>query len=69
MDARVTGAPRSTITLDGVSKYGAWQLPRSPFRIDPDPYAVDGDNVLYMRTEPAGVPLVCTLDYRDTWAG
>jgi hypothetical protein len=69
MEARVTGAPRSTITLDGQSKYGSWQLPRAPFRIDPDPYAIDGDNVIYLRTEPAGAPVTCTLEYRDTWAG
>lgn len=69
MEARVTGAPRSTITLDGQSKYGSWQLPRAPFRIDPDPYAIEGDNVLYLRTEPAGAPVTCTLEYRDTWAG
>jgi len=69
MDALVTGSPRSVIALNGETKYGSWQLPRTPFKIDPAPYAVQGDNLLYMVTEPAGVPLVCTLDYRDTWAG
>lgn len=69
MEARVTGAPRSTIELDGVTKYGSWQLPRTPFRLDPDPYVIDGDNVLYMRTDPPGADVRCILDWRDTWAG
>lgn len=69
MEARVTGAPRSTITLDGQSKYGSWQLPREPFRLDADPFVTNGDNQLYLRTEPPGAPVTCTLDYRDTWAG
>jgi hypothetical protein len=69
MEARITGAPRSTVTLDGVSKYGSWQLPRSPFRLDPDPTGQGGYNVLRLRTEPAGAPVVCTIDYRDTSAG
>lgn len=69
MDARVTGAPRSPVTLDGQSKYGAWQLPREPFRIDPDPTGFGGYNSLYLRTEPAGAPVRCWLTYRDTWAG
>lgn len=69
MGARVTGAPRSTITLDGQSKYGSWQLPRAPFRIDPAPFALNGDNDIFLRTTPPGAPVVCSLDYRDTWAG
>lgn len=69
MEARVTGAPRSSITMDGQSKYGSWQLPRAPFRIDPAPYAIDGENLLYLRTDPPGADVTCTLDYRDTWAG
>lgn len=69
MDARITGAPRSVLTLDGQSKYGAWQLPREPFRIDPDPTGFGGYNSIYLRTEPAGAPVKCYLDYRDTWAG
>lgn len=69
MDARITGAPRSIITLDGQSKYGAWQLPREPFRIDPDPTGFGGYNELYLRTVPEGAPVRCTLEYRDTWHG
>jgi hypothetical protein len=69
MKARVTGASTSPITLDGQSKYGAWQLPREPFRIDPDPLGRSGFNVLSLQTVPAGAPVTCTLDYRDTWAG
>lgn len=69
MAARATGAQRSVITLDGTSKYGSWQLPRTPFRIDPEPYAIGGENVLYLLTDPPGADVICTLDYRDTWAG
>lgn len=69
MDARITGVPRSIITLDGQTKYGSWQLPRDPFRIDPDPTGFGGYNEIYLRTEPAGYPVTCTLEYRDTWAG
>lgn len=69
MDARVTGAPRSVITLDGAAKYGSWQLPRVPFHLEPDPYAVAGDNEVYLRTTPPGAPVRCVLDYRDTWSG
>lgn len=69
MDARITGAPRSIITLDGQTKYGAWQLPREPFRIDPDPTGFGGYNEIYLETEPAGAPITCTLEYRDTWYG
>jgi hypothetical protein len=69
MEARITGAPRSVVTLDGQSKYGSWQLPRQPFRIDPDPSGQGGFNLVYLRTEPAGAPVKCTLSYRDCWAG
>lgn len=69
MYARITGAPRSVVTLDGQSKYGSWQLPREPFRIDPDPSGLGGYNLLYLQTEPAGAPVICTLEYRDTWSG
>jgi hypothetical protein len=69
MDARITGAPRSPITLDGTSKYGSWQLPRDPFRVEPDPTGYGSYNEVYLRTEPAGAPVRCWLEYRDTWAG
>jgi hypothetical protein len=69
MDARITGAPRSPITLDGDGKYGAWQLPREPFRIDPDPTGLGGFNEVHLHTEPPGAPVRCYLDYRSTWAG
>jgi hypothetical protein len=69
MDARITGAPRSVITLDGQSKYGSWQLPRDPFHINADPAGLGGFNSIYLRTTPVGAPVVCTLTYRDTWAG
>lgn len=69
MNARIIGAPRSVVTLDGQSKYGSWQLPRSPFRIDPDPTGRGGYNVIYLQTDPPGAPVLCTLDYRSTWSG
>jgi hypothetical protein len=69
MDARITGAPRSIVTLNGQTKYGAWQLPRDAFRLDPDPLAQNGTNVLTLTTEPAGAPISCSLYYRDTWSG
>ena len=69
MDARITGVPKSIITLDGQTKYGSWQLPREPFRIDPDPTGLGGYNQIYMQTDPPGAPIKATLEYRDTWAG
>lgn len=69
MDARITSAPRSVITLDGQTKYGAWQLPRDPLFIAPDPAAVNGSNLLYLKTTPAGAAVTCTVEYRDTWNG
>lgn len=62
MPARVTGAPRPVVTIDGASKYGAWTFPREAFRLAP------GDNDLYIRTEPAGSDITCRLVYSDTWA-
>jgi hypothetical protein len=69
MEARVTGARRSIITLDGETRYGSWQLPREPFPISPDPSGQNGYNVLYMETVPRGAPITCSLDYRHTWSG
>lgn len=69
MEARVTGVTRSIITLDGQAKYGSWQLPREPFRFEPDPVLPNGDNVVYLKTEPPGAPIKCTATYRDTWSG
>jgi hypothetical protein len=69
MDARIRGSAISPISLDGQAKYGAWQLPREPFRIDPDPAGFGGYNEIYLRTEPAGAAVRCTLEYRDTWMG
>lgn len=63
MEARAIGAPRSVVTIDGQSKYGAWQHPRQTFVLGP------GENLLHLITEPAGAPVSCQLDYRDTWSG
>lgn len=63
MEARATGAARSVVTIDSQSKYGAWQHPRETFRLGP------GANDIHLVTVPAGAPVTCTLDYRDTWSG
>lgn len=63
MPARITGAPRSVVTIDGQTKYGAWQFPRTAFRLDP------GTNTIYVRTEPEGQSVTCELRFRDTWSG
>lgn len=69
MWARVTSQPVSIVTLDGQSRYGAWQLPREPFAISPDPTGQGGYNVISMETTPAGASVSCTMDYRHTWSG
>lgn len=63
MSARATGAPKNIVTIDGQSKYGAWQFPREVFRLNP------GSNNLYLRTYPQNVPVLCVLRYRYTWSG
>lgn len=63
MEARAIGAPRSVVTIDGQTKYGAWQHPRSTFTLGP------GGNDLTIETVPPGAPVSVTLEYRDTWAG
>lgn len=63
MDARATGAARSVVTIDTVSKYGSWQHPRETFRLNP------GDNAVHIQTTPAGAPITCDFEYRDTWSG
>ncbi|WP_028924192.1 hypothetical protein [Pseudonocardia acaciae] len=63
MQARATGAPRSVVTIDGQSKYGAWVHPRQTFVIGP------GENLLHLLTEPPGASITATLDYHDTWSG
>lgn len=63
MEARATGAPRSVVTIDGQSKYGAWVHPRQTFFLGP------GENHLYLRTTPVGAPVTAVLEYRDTWSG
>lgn len=63
MEARATRAPRSTVTVDGRGKYGAWQHPREAFRLGP------GVNELHLITEPAGAPVAVDVRYRDTSSG
>lgn len=69
MPARITAAGTSVITVDGVSKYGAWQPPREPFRLDPHPSAEDGVNEIYLITEPAGATVTCNFFLRPTRYG
>lgn len=69
MEAAVTSSGKSIITLDGQTKYGAWQLPRETFKLEPDPVLAGGENILYCITEPANAPIEVTLTYRDTWDG
>ena len=69
MRTRVPGGRGSVVTLNGTSLYSAWQQPREPFYLAPDPEADLGMNVLYLRTTPAGAPVTCTVEYRDTWSG
>jgi hypothetical protein len=69
MRARVVGGRTSIVTLNGASKYGAWQMPRDPFYIAPAPEAAGGLNLLYLRTTPVGSPVTCTIQYQDTWSG
>lgn len=69
MPARVTAAPRSVVTVDGQSRYGAWAAPREPFYLAPDPEATAGANAIFLRVTPAGTPITCTLEWRHTSAG
>jgi hypothetical protein len=69
MEAAVTSVGRSIITLNEQTKYGAWQLPRDTFKLEPDPVLEGGENILYCTTEPANAPIEVTLSYRDTWDG
>jgi len=69
MRTRIVGGKTSVVTLNGVTKYAAWQSPREPFYLAPAPEADGGLNLLYLRTVPAGAPVTCTITYRDTWSG
>jgi len=69
MPARVTAAPRSVVTVDGQSRYGAWAAPREPFYLASAPEVAAGANALYLRTTPAGAPVTCVLTWRHTSAG
>lgn len=69
MPAGVTAAPRPVITVDGQSKYGAWQFPREPFHLGAAPESVGGVNQLFVRTTPPGAAVTCTVQWADTWAG
>lgn len=63
MPAFATGAPRSPVTIDNQSKYGAWQHPRKTFTIWP------GVNQLMLEVEPAGTAVTCSVEYSSTGSG
>lgn len=69
MDARVRSLGTSPVTLDAVSKYGAWQFPRETWRLDADPVAEGGANQVWLRTTPDGANVSCTIEYRHTRYG
>jgi hypothetical protein len=54
---RATGGP--VISIDGSSRYGAWVLPRDPFRLS------SGSNILILET--TGGTSVATISWRDTY--
>lgn len=63
MRSRVAGLAVSPVTIDGVTKYGAWQPPRVPFSILP------GINYLMFEVEPADAAVTCSVEFRSTWSG
>jgi hypothetical protein len=69
MDSRVRSTGTSPVTVDGVSKYGAWQFPRASFYLAPNPEAEDGINQLRVHTEPVGADVDVTLEFRHTYYG
>lgn len=49
------------IHIGGTSRYGDWQLPRTPFSLDP------GDNELKFETSGTSTDVECAVIHRDTW--
>jgi Phage tail protein len=61
MTAAATGANRLIISLDGSSRYGSWQLPRSAFSLAP------GSNTLRFEITGTSTNAACTVAWSDTW--
>lgn len=61
MSAAVTGDDTLIISLDGTSRYGSWQLPRSAFRVAP------GSNTIRLQVVGTSTDVVANVTWRDTW--
>ena len=61
MTAAVTAAPRPVISVDGISRYGAWALPRAAFALAPGP------NTLRFEVTGTATNARCHLEWADTW--
>lgn len=61
MRAAVTGEDTLIISLDGTSRYGSWQLPRSAFRLAP------GSNTVRLQVVGTSTDVVANVTWRDTW--
>lgn len=63
MPSLIRALPVDYVTIDGAGKYGAWQPPRTPFRLQP------GANELMFEVEPSSATPSCALEWRSTWSG
>lgn len=61
MPAAVTAANRLVISLDGASRYGDWELPRTAFALAP------GSNTLRYEINGTATDSVCNMQWHDTW--
>jgi hypothetical protein len=61
MRALVTGNGDLVVGIDGSSRYGSWQQPRTPFALAP------GDNVLRLEVTGTTQDAPCIVTWRDTW--
>lgn len=59
--AHVTGSGQLVVGLDGASRYGSWEQPRTPLRLPP------GDSVLQFSTTGTSTAAACTVTFQDTW--
>lgn len=59
--AFVTANGEQVVHLDGASRYGDWEQPRVPFRLQP------GDNVLRFTLTGTSTDADCVVTWRSTW--
>jgi hypothetical protein len=59
--ARVTASGELVVALDGTSRYGSWNQPRTPFALPP------GDSLLRFETAGTSTAVACVATWRDTW--